>query len=256
MRLLVSVRGAGEALDAVAGGADIVDAKEPSRGAMGAVGRAALIAIARAVDGARPLSAALGDGLSPAAAARRARDAARVGAAFIKIGFAGTTADDARQALSAAVRATAVPGRVEAGRCGVVAVGYADAALAAAPSIDVVLELAEQTGARGVLLDTANKRGAALLELLTLEHLRAIAARAHAAGLWLAVAGRLEGADLVTARRAGADIAGVRGAACDGGRTGRISCERVAALAALAHPGHGAPSASARPAASVMATAT
>jgi len=31
-------------------------------------------------------------------------------------------------------------------------------------------------------------------------------------------------------REAGADVAGVRGAACDGGREGRISVEKVLAL--------------------------
>src|SRR5438876_557342 len=48
-----------------------------------------------------------------------------------------------------------------------------------------------------------------------------------------AVAGGLSGSDFVRARALGADLVGVRGAACVGGRTGRVSRARVAALRAL-----------------------
>jgi hypothetical protein len=53
------------------------------------------------------------------------------------------------------------------------------------------------------------------------------------APLWTAVAGRLTAATLSCAWRAGADVAGVRGAACDGGRSGLVSRDRVRALRAL-----------------------
>ena len=61
MRLLVSVRNAEEARAALAGGAEIIDAKEPSRGALGAVDDRRAARDRRAVDGMRPVSAALGD---------------------------------------------------------------------------------------------------------------------------------------------------------------------------------------------------
>ena len=50
------------------------------------------------------------------------------------------------------------------------------------------------------------------------------------AGLFVALAGQLTADDLPFVRDAGADIAGVRGAACDGGRNGHVSAERVRAL--------------------------
>src|SRR5437660_622021 len=56
---------------------------------------------------------------------------------------------------------------------------------------------------------------------------------AHAAGLFAALAGGLSDADFPTVRVLGADLVGVRGAACVGGRTGRIAADRVAALRAL-----------------------
>src|SRR5437660_1587880 len=54
------------------------------------------------------------------------------------------------------------------------------------------------------------------------------------AAIRAAVAGGLSGPDLARARSLGADVVGVRGAACVGGRTGRVSRARVAALRALA----------------------
>jgi uncharacterized protein (UPF0264 family) len=59
------------------------------------------------------------------------------------------------------------------------------------------------------------------------------AARTRGAGLIAALAGRLTAADLPIVRDTGADIAGVRGAACDEGRTGHISAVRIALLARL-----------------------
>ena len=46
------------------------------------------------------------------------------------------------------------------------------------------------------------------------------------------MAGKLTADDLGFVRNAGADIAGVRGAACEGGRTGRVTVEKVRLLAA------------------------
>src|SRR3954452_14348343 len=59
--LLVSVRSAAEALSALAGGADVIDVKEPDRGSLGAADEETISAIVRAVDGRAPVSAALGE---------------------------------------------------------------------------------------------------------------------------------------------------------------------------------------------------
>ena len=58
MRLLVSVRSAAEVGAAVAGGADIVDAKEPATGSLGAVSRRVLREIALGLPADVPLSIA------------------------------------------------------------------------------------------------------------------------------------------------------------------------------------------------------
>ena len=56
MRLLVSVRSAEEVSAALAGGADIIDAKEPARGSLGRVTPAVLSAIAARTPASVPLS--------------------------------------------------------------------------------------------------------------------------------------------------------------------------------------------------------
>ena len=60
--------------------------------------------------------------------------------------------------------------------------------------------------------------------------LTAWVAKVHAAGLIAALAGKLTADDLSFVQDAGADIAGVRGAACDNGRTGHVTVERVLGL--------------------------
>ena len=92
------------------------------------------------------------------------------------------------------------------------------------------------------LLDTAVKDGRGLLEWLSPDALTALVAEAHAAGLEMALAGALRAEDLPVVLDTGADIAGVRSAACGGGRrSGPLDPERVRALrAACAYAAAGA----------------
>jgi hypothetical protein len=248
MQLLVSVANGDEAAAALAGGADIIDAKDPAAGPLGAVTIAVLREISRTVKvraanddlarGARLLTAALGDATDEGAVERAACASASAGAKLVKVGFSGIT-DSARAAalLRAAMRgATAGP----SGGCGVVAVAYADAEQAASLSPDDLVDAAASAGTTGVLLDTAIKSGPGLRGLLSEDALSAWVARAHQAGLMVAVAGRLQADDFEFVRNARADIAGVRGAACDGGRTGRVTAERVCLLRRALTEGHDA----------------
>jgi uncharacterized protein (UPF0264 family) len=87
------------------------------------------------------------------------------------------------------------------------------------------------------LLDTADKSGPGLRALIAPAALAEWIAHAHRRGLIAAVAGQLTAPDLSFVRDAGADIAGVRGAACDGGRQGRVSRKRVRSLIETVHGG-------------------
>src|SRR5207253_9144383 len=109
MRLLVSVRGPVEACAALAGGADVIDAKDPACGALGAVSAERLAAIRRAVGAARPVSAALGDARDEGTVAAAA--AAAAGAAFVKPGFGGVASAGPAPRLARAPRRDSGPAR-------------------------------------------------------------------------------------------------------------------------------------------------
>src|SRR6185295_14546116 len=154
MRLLVSVTCAAEASVALAGGADLIDAKDSLAGALGAVSAEALREIYVAVAGRRPVTAALGDASEEAAIERAAHSFVAAGAALVKVGFAGIARAERVAALTtAAVRgARAVSGD---GSGGLVSVAYADADRAASLAPADLVEIAARAGAKGVLLDTA-----------------------------------------------------------------------------------------------------
>ena len=222
MRLLVSVRNASEAEAALAGGADIIDAKEPLNGPLGAVAPETLNSITAVAGGTVPVSMALGDIGVDDVQSRTVRFA-HAGVSFVKIGFAGARgrrqlADDVRVATNA-IDSTAL-----------VLVAYADYERADAPSPEELIALAAETKAGGILLDTHDKDGPALTSLMTLQELRGFVARAQEGGRLVALAGRLTLHDFERIREAGADVAGVRGAACDGGRAGAVSGDRVREL--------------------------
>jgi uncharacterized protein (UPF0264 family) len=83
---------------------------------------------------------------------------------------------------------------------------------------------------RGVLLDTALKDGDGLLAFMTPVALARWIHAAHRVSLTIALAGKLTGRHIAILDALGADIIGVRGAACEGGRVGRVSETRVRQL--------------------------
>lgn len=232
MQLLVSVVSAAEARAALLGGADLIDAKDPRRGALAAVTPRALRSICAAVRSRRPVSAALGDAVDEAAIERGAGAAAAAGVAYVKVGFRGITSPDRALALATAAARGA---RATGGATKVVVVAYADATRAGSLSPSALVEIAARAGAGGVLLDTAFKDRGSLFDILDVARVAQwlAAARTTGGGLFTALAGSLGEPGLRTALALGADIVGVRGAACDGGRTGHVAVTRVAALSAI-----------------------
>lgn len=227
MRLLISVRNAIEATRAVAGGADIIDAKEPLGGSLGAVAPALLAAIRDAVPAHLQLSAALGD-IATAEEPIRALATVTVPLSFVKFGFRGVS-DPTRIAalLSHAVdRSASVPGRP-----GVVAVAYADHRRAESLAPEAFPGLVADAGAEGLLLDTCFKGGPRLFDLIDAAGLAGIGRALAAHEALFALGGSLAAAEIRAAGATGAGIFGVRGAACRGGRTGEIDQDLVGELA-------------------------
>jgi uncharacterized protein (UPF0264 family) len=227
LQLLVSVRSADEVEPAVAGGADIIDAKEPDRGSLGAVDRDVLSRILHCVPDDCRVSVALGDVTSPnevLAAFHGLELPERASPVYLKLGFAGVRSpDQIRLLLETAVSLT----HEMAAAPRVVAVAYADPEPAGTVPPALIPPLAEATGAAGVLLDTHGKDGRGLLEWVPSGTLVDWVATARRAGLLTAVAGGLRRRDLALVCRAQSDVIGIRGAACTGGRRGRVSEDRV-----------------------------
>jgi uncharacterized protein (UPF0264 family) len=230
LRLLVSVANATEARDAVDGGADLIDAKDPLKGALGAVSLSALHQIHAAVAGRRVVTAALGDADHETTIERVAGEYAATGVRFVKIGFAGISSSARVGGLIAA----AVRG-VRATDCGVVAVAYADTGGTTSVDRSALIEAAAGAGAAGVLLDTQHKEGSGLLGLVSPDELAAWVATAHERGLMVALAGRLTANHFPLVADTRADIVGVRGAACASGRSGPVVASRIRALKSALH---------------------
>jgi uncharacterized protein (UPF0264 family) len=220
--LLVSVRDVEEAREALAGGAAIVDVKEPGRGPLGAADAGIAAAIGAAVGGRVPWTVACGELVarpdqSPALAVAGA--VGRTGAALpngAKAGPAGCSAVEWRgafAAFAAALPTDTIP----------IAVVYADWRRADAPPPEALIAAAAEVARCGALLiDTFDKRGPAVLAGTAPEVLRGWIATAKMAGLTTALAGRLSIESLAAAAALGPDVLAIRGAACAGGRDGPV----------------------------------
>ena len=224
MQLLVSVKDVEEATAALAGGADFIDAKDPAAGALGAVSLDVLRDIHSSVAGLKPVSAALGDAIDERSIERDARAYALAGASLVKIGFAGISS---RSRVDALLNAAKLCRRTA---CGSDRRGLRRCGTGREPTPGRHSDAAANVSVAGVLLDTADKRGPGLSQHMPLERLASWVTTAHRAGLLVAIAGKLAADDIAFARETGADIAGVRGAACDDGRTGRVVADKVRLL--------------------------
>lgn len=262
IRLLVSVRTAEEAIDAVNGGADIVDVKEPSEGPLGFAGLDAIDAVVRAVEGRCPVSAALGECVEWAG-----RQDGRLwgeertlpdGLQFVKMGLsclgqtmtAGNSPRQNDPHLLSATKEVSWPERFQLARNAIVesnqwsaqrdspawiSVAYADFAAADAPSPEDVLNLGAHNAA-GILIDTWDKAGPSALDCLSENRLLDLRFAAQEKGLILALAGKITQRDIPAVRRLSPDLLAVRGAVCEQGNRGaRVVPGRVRELRDLLH---------------------
>jgi len=219
-RLLISVRNEAEACDALSGGADVIDVKEPARGALGAADIGTVEKIISVVAGRRPVSVALGelgqwvDGGS---------GALPCGVEYAKVGLA-RAGQGWQDGLAACFD--------ELSPVAPIAVAYADDERAGSPPVEQVLGWAIGYGAAGLLIDTAVKGRGGLFDWLSQRDLSRVIAQGREAGMMIALAGSLAGQQLIDAIEMGPDIVAVRGAACVlGDRQGRVDPGRVRDLA-------------------------
>lgn len=229
VRLLVSVRDAREARLAITNGANVVDVKEPTRGALGAPDAHVVREIRAALGRARALSVVIGDVQDEGIAFARAREAVVAGASIVKLGLARVR----RTTAAAAIARAAVEG---ADGAPVALVAYADAERASSLAPPVLLDVASTGGCAGFVTDTFDKHGGTPFDHLTRDGIASLMAAGKSRGLFTGVAGGLGLGEVALARSTGADLLGVRRAVCEDSREGPISGERVRILASACSP--------------------
>ncbi len=199
--MLASVADAEEAALAAAAGTDIVDFKDPTKGAIAAASQQVVEAGVRAVAGRAQTSATLGDppydAVSLMARARRFREA---GVDMLKLAVDGPMLDT----LAGSLEALAREGRL-------IGMLFADEA----PDFGLLARLAA-LGFTGAMLDTRAKGAGRLIEHLDVARLAHFCAIAHQHGLTAGLAGSLEPPDIPRLLLTEPYALGFRGALCKG----------------------------------------
>jgi hypothetical protein len=101
---------------------------------------------------------------------------------------------------------------------------------------EALLALACWLPFRALMLDTADKHGAPLLQRLDAPTLRHVVTRVQDAGKLAGLAGSLRPEHAPLLRALAPDVAGFRGALCAGGRSGELQPAQVRALAQALRP--------------------
>lgn len=232
-QLLVSVRSAAEAEAALAGGAHLIDVKEPAHGSLGRASDQVIGEVLRRVAGRVPVSAALGE-LSTIA---NAPIATAAGLAFAKWGLAGLHPASRERKLPEWAplmdRAT-VRLRKDLPNCRLVTVAYADYRRAVAPPPAEAFAYALDRRHGPFLLDTFAKDGSMLLDHIQLSEIIRLCRLCHDARLPVALAGSLGPREIRQLHSAEPTWFAVRGAACRGGdRQATIDAGKVRQLVDL-----------------------
>ncbi len=217
-RLLVSVRNLQEARDAIAGGASIIDVKEPSKGSLGAASPQCWRSIVQWATNQVAVSIALGE-LIEADLGDRIRQLPEV--PFAKIGLSGCRPlDDWAQRWLAARHA--LPQSVSP-----VAVVYVDWKTAGAPPPEDVLTTGISLGCQTLLCDTDDKRHGGLLDWISVPQLEQLIAAARGNQMQIVLAGSVDSSNLHHVLAFAPDYVAVRGAVCRGDRTATLCPDRV-----------------------------
>lgn len=227
MKLLVSPTNKKEAIAAIAGGADIIDVKNPREGSLGANFPWVIKEVRAALPKKVELSATLGDlEFKPGTAALAAYGAASLGVNYVKAGLYDIFNE--KQALEMAKK---ICNAVIDFKAKVVLAGYAEYEELGCISPFSLPEVAKKAGASVVMIDTARKNGRSLLNHIEEEQLKKFIDELHALKLQAALAGSLNMNEVKKIAALGCDIIGVRSAVCEGGRLrGKISAAKVRKL--------------------------
>jgi uncharacterized protein (UPF0264 family) len=216
---LASVRSVEEAEIALRGGADILDLKEPDRGALGAVDSGTAARVVKLVSGDRLVSATTGDEINDTDKfVAQVLELTRIGVDIVKF----PVYVDLPSQLLAAV------GDLTQSGCRLVAVLMSEPGTAGAQITPLALR-----GVFGAMLDTRDKRAGSVVARYGIAMLARFIERTRAERLRVGIAGGLSYHEVSDVLSIQPDFIGFRGALCVGGRNGSVSIDAVEKLRAL-----------------------
>jgi len=215
-RMLASVVNAAEADAVLRLGADVIDLKDPRRGALGPIPLETACETIAAIARRRETSATLGDPpYHEEALLARAQALAATGVDYLKLAVDGPTLERLRDSLMLSAREIALVGII-----------FADEE----PDFALLPELAA-LGFKGAMLDTRHKTRGRLLAHLDVARLEEFCSRCCTAGLTSGLAGSLEAPDVPRLLLVRPDVLGFRGALCHAhDREGAIDPQAVALI--------------------------
>lgn len=201
-QLLVSVTSIAEAQIALENGVDIIDLKDPAKGALGALPLNQIEAIVNFIDERKLLSATIGDlPMQPQLIFDSVGKLTNIKVDFIKIGFFPT--DDYQATLDRLKTITAKGVKL-------VAVLFAEYQYS-----DTLIRSIQQAGFNGVMLDTAQKDGNTFMYYHSALTCKEFAKKVLEFGMSFGLAGSLQLQHVVGAKELNPTYIGFRGGVCE-----------------------------------------
>ena len=215
MQLLVSAINMVETREALEGGADILDVKNPKEGSLGANFPWIIREIADYVGSQSIISTTIGDvPYKPGTVALAALGSAYSGSNYVKVGLYGPkNYDEALEVMNAVVRAV----KDYDENITVVSCGYADAYRVGSIKPEDIPRVAKDSGCDLAMMDTYIKDGKRLTDHQSMKQLEDFVEKSHSYGLKVALAGSVNESDIPLLEDIDCDIMGVRGCVCTGG---------------------------------------
>jgi uncharacterized protein (UPF0264 family) len=213
--MLASVNSIAEAVLVLSAQVDIIDLKQPERGALGALDTDLVRQIVLEIAGRCPVSATVGDlPMQPEMVFNAVKAMAHTGVDYVKIGFF----PDGDWNATVEKLAELTP------QTALIAVLFADAQ----PDFAIITAL-QQAGFAGVMLDTMDKQKGSLTQVMTHADIAQFVALAKQYSLLCGLAGSLRLDDIAALMPYQADYLGFRGALCEQHqRTGRLNPQSIA----------------------------
>lgn len=199
--MLASVMNKSEALQVLKAGVDIIDLKQPSKGALGALEITEVTEIVSAIKGKTRVSATIGDlPMKSDLVVQAIQNMAATGVDYVKMGFfpEGNLAETLTE-IKKLKRLNSL----------LIAVLFADAL----PDLKVINDL-KSMGFTGVMLDTLDKKRGTLTDIMSYQQIGTFIIEAQKEGLLSGLAGSLKQRDIKPLMVLHPDYLGFRGALC------------------------------------------